>query len=227
MNNIDIIRSEATKLLDKENSGHGMEHVNRVANIASNIAQKEKANIELATAIALLHDVDDYKIFGDEYAENLINTKNILEKTTFTEEEKNIVISAMKTIGYSKRLAGIVPQSIEAKVVSDADMIDAIGAVGLLRSHQYNISHNRVFFDKDVYPELDMDAERYKAKQDGTVVTHIFEKMLTLKDLMLTESGKEEALKRHKFIIEFLKEYFYEIDNKEWMDYLKEYVRKR
>ena len=224
MNNIDIVKEEVTKLLDSDNSGHGMDHINRVVNIATNIAKKEKANIEIATAIALLHDVDDYKLFGLESSKNLTNTHNILDKTKFNEEEKNTIISSIKTIGYSKRLEGITPEILEAKIVSDADMLDAVGAIGILRSYHYNITHDNLFFDKEGFPNLNLDAETYKHKTKGTVVTHMFEKLLKLKDYMLTKAGKEEALKRCDFMISFLREYFEEENVNEWLEYLDKYI---
>ncbi|MBR4177906.1 MAG: HD domain-containing protein [Bacilli bacterium] len=224
MDNIEIIREEATKLLDSDNSGHGMDHVNRVTCIAEKIAKREKANIELVSSIALLHDVDDYKLFGMECAKKLLNTNNILNKTKFSKKEKDIIINSVKTIGYSKRLEGIIPQTIEAKIVSDADMIDAMGAIGLLRSYQYNISHNNQFFDKDIFPNLNVGAKAYKNQKNGTVVNHLFEKILKLKDLMLTESGKQEAIKKYNFVVDFLREYFYEVEALEWIDFLNKYV---
>lgn len=127
MDNIKIIREEATKLLGSNNSGHGMDHVERVVNLATKISEAENARGDIVVAVALLHDVDDYKLFGDENAENLTNAKAILDKTSFNEEEKNTIIDSIKTIGYSKRLAGIVPQILESKIVSDADMLDGMG----------------------------------------------------------------------------------------------------
>ena len=225
MDNNEIIKVEATRLLDNENSGHNMDHIIRVENLAIKIALKENANVEIARSIALLHDVDDYKLFGDESAKNLTNTNYILGLTTYNDDEKELIKAAVNSIGYSKRLAGITPESLEAKIVSDADMLDAIGANGLLRSYQYNIAHNNPIFDRNEFPTLDMDAETYKARNTGTVINHIFEKMLKLKDLMLTKTGYKEALVRHNFLIEFLRQFFYEEDAPEWTEYLDNYVR--
>ncbi len=225
MDNIKIIRKEVTNLLDSDNSGHGMDHVTRVENIAIKIAKKEKANIEIIKAIALLHDADDYKLFGLKNANNLSNTKKILKETSFNKEQKEIIINSIKTIGFSKRLEGITPTILEAKIVSDADMIDAMGAIGILRSYHYNITHNNPFFDKDLYPNLNLDAKAYKQKEKGTVVTHLFEKIMRLKNYMLTDDGKKEALKRYNFIVFFLKEYFEEENVSEWQEYLDNYIK--
>ena len=110
--------------------------------------------------------------------------------------------------------------------MSDADMLDAMGAIGILRSYHYNITHGNPFFDKDDFPLLDLDVEKYKSKKTGTVVNHIFEKLLKLKDLMLTEKGKEESLRRYNFFINFLSEYFIEEDVPEWQEYLNNYIKK-
>ena len=224
MDNIKIIIDEVTRLLSSDDSGHGMDHVNRVCRIALSISE-DSINKELVSAIALLHDVDDYKLFGIEYSNNLTNTQMILSKTTFTIEEKKIIMDSIKTIGYSKRISGITPTIKEAMVVSDADMLDAMGAVGILRSYHYNITHGNPFFDKDAFPILEIDADKYKSKTKGTVVNHIFEKLLKLKDLMLTEKGKEESLRRYSFIIDFLNEFFYEEDLSEWQEYLSNYTK--
>lgn len=224
MDNIKIIIDEVTKLLSADDSGHGMDHVNRVCRIALSISEGN-INKELVSAISLLHDADDYKLFGTEYSNNLTNTQMILSKTTFTVEEKKIVMDSIKTIGYSKRISGITPTIKEAMVVSDADMLDAMGAIGILRSYHYSIAHGNHFFDKDAFPILEIDADKYKSKTKGTVVNHIFEKLLKLKDLMLTKKGKEESLRRYNFIINFLNEFFYEEDVSEWQEYLNNYTK--
>ena len=72
-----------------------------------------------------------------------------------------------------------------------------------------------------------MDYNTYTSKKDGTVINHIFEKILKLKDLMLTKSGNEEAIKRYNFLIDFLNEYFYEEEANEWIDYLNKYLIKK
>ena len=226
MDNIKIITDEVTKLLNTDDSGHGMDHVNRVCRIALSISE-DSINKELVSAIALLHDVDDYKLFGVEYSKNLTNTQMILSKTAFTVEEKKIIMDSIKTIGYSKRISGIIPTIKEAMVVSDADMLDAMGAIGILRSYHYNIAHGNPFFDKNIFPILDIDADKYNSQSKGTVVNHIFEKLLKLKDLMLTKKGKDESLRRYNFIINFLNEFFYEEDVPEWQKYLNNYTKIR
>lgn len=223
---IENVKKQVYQLLNNDCSGHGMDHVNRVLELSLKFAEIENANQEVVALIALLHDVDDYKLFGVESAINLTNTKKILNHCLVEASIQEHVLSAIKTIGYSKRLSNIQPKTLEGMIVSDADMCDSIGATGILRSYQYNLAHQRVFFDKDIYPELDMSQESYMAKKDGTVVTHMFEKLLRLKDLMLTDAGKKEAEKRHQFMVEFLYRFFKEENAVDWITYLDDYLIK-
>ena len=221
---IEEVRKQVYQLLGKNNDGHGMEHIDRVFNLALNFAQKEEANKEIVSLISLLHNVDDYKLFGIENSNNLTNSRKILKQCSIEEETINKVLDAISTIRYSKRLKGIKPITLEAKVVSDADMCDALGATGVIRSYRYNLAHGNSFFDRNIYPVLNMNVTDYMSRKDGTVVTHMFEKLLRLKDLMLTNSGKQEAISRHSIMIEFLYHFFKEENVPEWTEYLDNYI---
>ena len=104
-------------------------------------AQKETANTDVVALIALLHDVDDYKLFGEENAENLTNAKSIMNKANVPNDIQNQVLASLKCIGYSKLLKGFRPTTIEGKIVSDADMCDALGVNGVLRVYKYSMKN--------------------------------------------------------------------------------------
>ena len=221
---IEEVRKEIFKLLEKENSGHGTDHVERVLRLSLKFAKKENANQEVVALIALLHDVDDYKLFGDENAENLTNAKNILANCSVDDNIQKQVLNAIKTMGYSKRLKGISPETIEGKIVSDADMCDGLGATTILRTQLYHFKHNSPFFDKNIFPISDINSENYEICS-ATGVCHMFEKILRLKDLMLTDAGKKEALERHKIVVDFLYHLFAEENVPEWTEYLDNYLK--
>ena len=224
---VENVKYEVYNLLNDDNSGHGIDHIDRVLMLSMKFAKTEKnCNKEIISLIALLHDVDDYKLFGLKNAENLTNTKRILDKCNVDSKIKSKILESVKCIGYSKRLKGLVPNSIEGKIVSDADMCDALGVTGILRSYEYNLKNNNRFFDKNNFPMIDMDANTYINKKNGTVVNHIFEKLLKLKSLMLTEEGKKEANIRHEFMINFLYQFFSENNVPEWERYLSEYLNR-
>ncbi len=223
MTNIEKVKCEVKQLLCTDNSGHGFEHTERVLRLSLAFAEKEKADMEKVHLIALLHDVDDYKLIGSEKAEELYNAKKIMHNCGVDGKIQNEVMQAIKTIGYSKRLKGIVPETIEAKIVSDADMCDALGVNGFLRTYQFGMSRGRPFFNRAVFPRERLSAETYTNKDDGTGIGHIFEKILKLKNLMLTSSGKNEAVKRHEIVLKMLYSFFREENAPEWIEYLDKF----
>ncbi len=223
---IDKVKNEVINLLDKDNSGHGMDHINRVLDLSLKFAKKENANVEVVALIALLHDVDDYKLFGMENAEKLTNARRIMNNCNIDENIQEQVCDAINNIGYSKRLKGHCPTTIEGKIVSDADMCDALGVNGILRAYVYSIKMGESFFDRNIFPIEDMTAEQYTQKRDNTTVCHLFEKCLKLKDLMLTDSGREESKNRHKIVVDFLYHLFDEENAPEWVEYLDNYLKR-
>lgn len=82
------------------------------------------------------------------------------------------------------------------------------------------------FFDKNVFPIENIDGKNYTKKCSESCVCHMFEKILRLKNLMLTESGKEEAKSRHQIVVDFLYHLFEEENVPEWTKYLDEYLCK-
>ena len=222
---INNIKNEVYEILKSDLSGHGMNHINNVINLALEIANFTSSNKTIVYLIALLHDVDDYKIVGMNNASLLSNAKRILNKYLNDEVLIQEVIKGISEIGYSKRLDGIIPSSIEAKIVSDADMLDAIGANGIIRSIEYNTSKGRKIFDENIFPKLNMNSLEYKQKNDSTMINHVFEKLLRLEGLMLTNKGKELAKNRTKFMLDFLFQYFNELKLDSWIEYLNEYKK--
>ena len=222
---IDNVKQEVIKLLDKDNSGHGMDHINRVLDLSLKFAEKENANEQVVALIALLHDVDDYKLFGMENAEKLINARRIMDNCNVDKDIQEQVCDALNNIGYSKRLKGHCPTTLEGKIVSDADMCDALGANGILRVYTYSMKNGKPFFDRNIFPIEDMNAEKYTRKYADSSVCHIFEKILKLKDLMLTDSGKEESKNRHQIVVDFLYHLFNEENAPEWTEYLNNYLK--
>jgi len=222
---INEVKKQVYELLNKDNSGHGNDHIDRVLDLSLKFAQKETANTDVVALIALLHDVDDYKLFGEENAENLTNAKCIMNKANVPNDIQNQVLASLKCIGYSKLLKGFRPTTIEGKIVSDADMCDALGVNGILRVYKYSMKNGKPFFDKNVFPIEDMTADKYTRKCADSSVCHIFEKILKLKDLMMTESGKQEAQERHQIVVDILYHLFEEENTPEWTEYLNEYLK--
>lgn len=223
-NDISKITQEVHDILAADKSGHGMEHVNRVLAMALAFAQKENADSTIVQLAALLHDVDDYKLFGQKHGEELINANKILDKYNIDEKIKAAVLEIIRTMGYSKYLEGIRPKTIEGMVVSDADMCDAIGAMGILRTHAYTLSKGSDFFDKNITPDNPLvSASEYKISKKSHSVQHFFDKLLVIPSILMTESGREEGKTREVIMIQFLRQLFQEESAWEWLEYLNGY----
>lgn len=207
---LSVVREEVAGLLGKESSGHGVDHVARVERLALTFAETENADGTLVSLIALLHDADDYKLFGKENAEALPNARRILALAGANEKTTETVTNEIKRIGYSKALGGIRPETPEGKCVSDADMCDALGANGILRTYAFGAAHGRPFFVPDSDARENMTADEYVSGGTASGVDHMFEKILRLKNYMLTSAGKTEARLRHEATIAFLDELFRE-----------------
>ena len=222
------IENDVKFLMSGDNTGHGFEHIKRVFDLAVDIAKTENADIEVVGLAALLHDVDDYKLFGQESADDLTNARNIMDKYNINDVVKNKVYDIIAHMGYSNAMKGIRPNTLEGKIVSDADMLDAIGACGTIRCLTYALARcDTVVFDELVFPDINMSAEEYKKpnRKSDNFINHFFEKLLKLKYMMFTQSGKQEAEKRHKIMVDFLFAFFREQKLDNWLNYLQEFEK--
>jgi uncharacterized protein len=196
-----FVRSASTG----ESSGHDWWHIHRVVKLAVYLAEKEKADMFTVRLAALLHDVDDWKFngSGSQNAENCLRCLHLDEKTI------QQVLLIITQVSYKGAGEDTTPDTLEARVVQDADRLDAIGAIGIARAFAYGGSKNRQMFDPDVLPVMHTNFEAYKTTVSHTI-NHFYEKLLLLKDRLYTASAREFAKKRHAFMEDFLANFFEE-----------------
>ncbi|MCL2037703.1 HD domain-containing protein [Candidatus Saccharibacteria bacterium] len=222
----DKIAKSVQEILGNDQSGHGFDHVLRVRDLALDFAEVEGADKEIVELAALLHDVDDYKLFGKEAAKTLPNARRILTENNIDEETATKVLEIISTMGYGKSLEGIRPTTLEGQVVSDADMCDN-GARGILRPHAFGLAHRQVFFDRTIPPPSDsnISPEKYQASKKEHVVQHYFNKLLRIHLILLTDAGRAEGAKRYQTMVEFLRAFFREEKADDWAKYLEEFIK--
>ncbi|OEL18860.1 hypothetical protein BAE44_0020116 [Dichanthelium oligosanthes] len=105
----------------------------------------------------------------------------------------------------------IVDPTLEFAIVQDADRLDAIGAIGIARCFTYGGSKNSALHDPRILPRDNLSKEKYMSKEEKqTSINHFHEKLFKLKDMMKTEAGKRRAEKRHKFMEDFVAEFYEE-----------------
>ncbi len=217
---------EYVKSLLSDKKGHGIDHIDRVRRLALSFANQLDADKQIVELAAYLHDVDDYKLFGEHNAKELTNAKYILNKIGVTESTKTNVLNIINTMGYSRCLDGIRPNTTEGMIVSDADMCDAIGSIGIVRAVIFGEGLNRNFFNKSIKPQDAKSSNIYKQIKSKHGIQHFFDKLLLVPNMMLTEPGFKEAKKRQNIQIEFLRELFRENNSELWSNYLEEFIFK-
>lgn len=223
--NLNKVKSLVIKQLGQDKTGHSMDHIDRVLRLSLDFAQSLKADKDLVSLIVLLHDVDDYKLVGIEKASLYQNSFSIMKESSIPETTQRNVVDHIKRLGYSRYLEGIRPTTLEGKIVSDADMCDAIGANGLLRVYAYGRAKGQPFFNRNVFPTFIKDAQSYRQSGSDYTIHHFFDKLLNLKDLMMTKPGKKEAEQRHQYMVDFLNQFFKEENATQWQEYLKNFLK--
>ena len=199
----------ARSTLEGAEGGHDWQHIRRVVVNANLIATKESCHKETVLLGALLHDIADSKFhdgdenIGPETARRFLITEGASEKLT------EAVVNIVAHISYK---GGQVSDcsSPELAIVRDADRLDALGAVGIARAFHYGGFKNRKLFDPATPPVNYATKEAYKSSAAPTI-NHFYEKLLKLKDLMHTDTGRQLAKSRHQYMLGFLNQFFQEV----------------
>lgn len=199
----------AKNIFEKEGSGHDFWHTKRVYNNAVEIAKNESCDEFIVKLAALLHDVDDYKIFGGEVGETK-NAREFMESNGCSEMVIEHVIQIISTMSF-KGDTIIKMKTIEGEIVQDADRLDGLGAIGIARVFTFGGHIGRTIYDPLNKYRTHLTLEEYK-NVNVSSINHFYEKLLKLKDLMNTDTGKKVALKRHEFLESYLKQFYIEWD---------------
>lgn len=194
----------AEKHLSAEKTGHDWWHTQRVWKAAVFIAKEENADIFTCEIAALLHDIDDWKISDSP------KVPAWLQKHIPDETFRNKIIQIIDKVSFKG--AGVFENelSAEAKVVQDADRLDAIGAMGIARAFAYGGSKGRAIFQPEVSPVFHASFDEYKNNKTHTI-NHFYEKLLLIYDRLHTKTAKRIAFERQLFLEQYLKQFY-----KEW-----------
>ncbi|MDO8842614.1 MAG: HD domain-containing protein [Methanocalculus sp.] len=177
--------SEYVRTFFQDSGSHGFDHTARVTRLSEMMGNNEGADMKILIPAALFHDIArsleletglPHEEQGAEMAEVY------LRSIGYPGDRINSITHAIRAHRYS---SGIAPETLEAEILSDADKLDAMGAVGIARTFM-------------------------QAGEDGTgivgAVAHFHKKLLKLKDRMYTETATEMAEERHVFLVDFLDE---------------------
>lgn len=182
---LDILVEES-KSHQRVNGCHGFEHTERVVELCRVLGERMGADLSVLLPAAILHDVGrSEESHAEKGAEK---ARGILERHGVPDEKRDRIVEAIRVHSFS---GGQEAASLEAQILSDADKLDAMGAIGVYRAGQYSGEHGRSLED---------------------YVAHFHEKLLTLKGLLYTGEVRRLAEGRHRFMESYLEELMRELN---------------
>jgi len=193
--------AEAKALYRGADAVHDFDHVLRVLRLAERIGRAEGAELPIVRTAALLHDV------GREEAQSAGADHAVVAAARAHETLKELpaarVEAVIHAIAAHRFRTDPQPSTLEAKVLFDADKLDAIGAVGVARAFAYGGAHGQRLWA----PIASVDLDRWKAQGDDpdnhTPVHEFVVKLCRIKDRLFTPTGRQIAAARHETMVAF------------------------
>ena len=183
-------------------SAHDPQHVRRVVENSRRLAISENARWEIVMPAAWLHDCYHVPKSSSERSQASVLSARLaaefLRNANWREREVEGISHAIEAHSFSARIEA---KTIEAKVLQDADRLDALGAVGLARTLMLGGEMRRSFYD-----QKDPFCDRRKPNDSIFTIDHLFSKLFTLESTMQTESGRLEAQHRTNYLREFIEQ---------------------
>ena len=193
---------------ENEGSGHDWWHIYRVKKMALQLAKKEGGDLFIIEMAALLHDLDDWKLFENN-GQVVSKARKWLQNLGLEPYTIKQIEDIIGQVSFKGANVEVKATSIEAKIVQDADRLDAIGAIGIARTFAYGGSKSRLLYHPEIKPVMHNSFDTYKDNNAPTI-NHFYEKLLLLKDRMNTPTAKKIAKKRHQFMEVFLENFYQE-----------------
>jgi uncharacterized protein len=200
MNPADIKRI-ARELLASDASSHGWDHAERVWNLCRHIGDAEGADLEILRPAAYLHDIGrpDEKASGGEVCHataGAARARVILQENGYDGDQIDRIVHCIASHRFRRN--GEQPATLEARVLFDADKLDAIGAVGIGRAFLFAGEVGARLHN----PEADILATQPYSSED-TAFREFSVKLKKVKGRMLTETGRQLAEDRHRFMVSY------------------------
>lgn len=186
--------------IEAADAGHDIEHIKRVVKSAKQFAHKEQADLWVVLPAAWLHDCvqvrKDSPLRSQASRMAADEAGSLLSQWQYPEVHHAAIHHAICAHSFS---ANIPCQTLEAKVVQDADRMDALGAIGVARTLLVGAQFgNPLTFHEDPF------CYHRQADDQAAIIDHFYTKLLTLKDSFQTAAGQREAAQRHQFMLDFL-----------------------
>lgn len=212
--NTSILRSKLTELFKNEKTGHSIDHLERVLAYALKICEKEGGNKNVIAIASYAHDI--HRIMGSQLGrfctpiESLPMVKQLIDPLELTAEEKKHILYAIEhheEYAFGKEKVTI--SDIESKIVQDADNLDAIGAIAIVRAFRYGSANSMLDYD----PSVEFYQNEYtESVNDKSTLHHLYNKSLRLGEYLHTQTAKQIAMPKTKLIKDFIEVYLKEFN---------------
>jgi uncharacterized protein len=206
---LDDIMAFSKACFSSARGSHDWDHTERVYKLCMKIAEEEKADKELLAIAAWLHDVG--RTYQDESRGSLCHAEKgveiaeaVLQDYPLSQEKKNNLLHCIKSHRYR---GACKPETLEAKILYDADKLDAIGAIGIGRAFLFAGEVGARLHNPHILPE---DTDPYSI--EDTAFREFKLKLSKIRDRMMTKEGKRIAADRHAFMESFFQRFLEEYD---------------
>ena len=205
------VKAFAEACFDGSPGSHDWEHTLRVFRLCEKMGRAENADMEVLRAAAYLHDIG--RVFQDASGGEVCHAEKgaqmagpLVETLPLTDSQKRNIIHCIRSHRFRNHHQ---PVTVEAKILFDADKLDAIGAVGVARAFLFAGEVGARLHNPGIKVE---DAVPYSKNDTGYREFKV--KLCKIKDHMLTAEGRKLARKRHAFMDDFFNRFLDEYEGK-------------
>tara|TARA_R110000868_G_scaffold168175_9_gene402774 strand:- start:1788 stop:2534 length:747 start_codon:yes stop_codon:yes gene_type:complete len=181
--------------------GHKIDHVIRVTNNAIALAESENADLAIIVPAVILHDTIPVGKFSKSRAKaSQLSAEHSIQLLTDWKYPAKYLPAIKHAILTHSFSAAMTPTTLEAKVVQDADRLDALGAIGIARTMAVGFKHgNPLYLPSEPFPVT------REVNDESNVIDHFYVKLFSLPETMHTNSAKREAIIRITLMESYLK----------------------
>ncbi len=191
------VENQVRRRMEGQGAGHDVDHVQRVVDNSRTLYSISGGDCFVIELAAWLHDVGDAK-FHDGVERSGEFSFEILSELGVESATIDLVVHIVENISFRKHKTAS-PLSVEGQIVQDADRLEALGAIGIVRTIEYGAMKKQPFYCSDADTPSGID--------------HFHEKLFHLKDMMNTEGARRLAEQRETFMRDFLDQYMSEIQS--------------
>ena len=205
---LEAVKEEVKKKLESEPSGHDYWHCYRVVKNAMTIGEREEADLQIVELAGWLHDIGIDAGKKGHAVKGAQEARKILGKLKVSENDIKKICDCIEKHSFYK---GKKPESKEGQILQDADKLEALGAIGLIRLFVVAGHYGEKIFDPNIQPNYEC---YLKYGKSSSAINHFYDKIFKLKGLMHTKTARKIADVREKYMKEFLKRFYKEWEGK-------------